>query len=999
MPNRIEITVSGKNEMPATFAEIKGQAGALGADAGKEGGAKFGASFTDTINDAIPPGFEKVAPKIQEPVKKAGKDSADTFTKGFSDQLASSLSGTGAFGDNLGAPVGKKFSYDFGQGVKSSISSANLSSIVQDAFTEATGDVLAPDSPEGRKIQENAKDSASTFTRSFSNQLTSGLSDTGVFGGSLSDALGKEGDPAGRKFTTTFSAAAKGAIVQSSIAGMLAPDSPEGEKVVENAKQTGQQAGQAAGDGMSPLIVSALAGAAAVGAPALLAGLGTAFVGITALALKSNQVIAADYQSLGKEASAALTSAVTPLAGTMHQALTGLEKDVSTLQPQLKGLFADAEPDITAVTAGVGAFASGILPGMSSALKDSQVIVSDMSASLGGLGQGVGGFFQGLTRDASTTGEGLQSLVGTVSHLASTLGGVLGSAASVGSTALMALDPVLNTTFTLIDKVANPATVGALAGVFGAMKLGGDTGALTTGLESISTKLGGFAKDAATTEGALGGLKSAAGGVGSAFGRAADVMSGPWGMAIGAGVGLATGLVGALINASHASDALTLSQQGLDQAVQQDNGHIGDAITAYVAAQAQTDGLAQSAAAANVSLATWTQAVIGNKEAQDAVTASISGANEVTQTAAAAADDAKTQTGKYSGELQDATSTVQDTAAATNKLTDQNKQLINSMQAQNAQIVQAVQKQADYQAALNTLDDSTLIFKASLDAQRQSQIASAQQTALSAVATLNLRDANVLLSQKLDATITAYQEAAQGASGYAAVLQGLNGTQDGLAQAQNTVDQQLVTAKSAFQQNGYAIEGLTKGAVANRTALNQAAVAIQALGTAQYQATGSMDTANSTIRAQIDAYAKATGATGKARQAIEAYLEELAKIPSNVTTNITVDVNQVSVKALGDKLSQGKYATGGNVGAAATGGARGNLVEVGEQGRELVRLPYGSTVIPNSNLQSMAASGGGGGGVVQLEWVGGNAGDDFMRWLRSNIRIRGGNVQRVLGVN
>lgn len=92
------------------------------------------------------------------------------------------------------------------------------------------------------------------------------------------------------------------------------------------------------------------------------------------------------------------------------------------------------------------------------------------------------------------------------------------------------------------------------------------------------------------------------------------------------------------------------------------------------------------------------------------------------------------------------------------------------------------------------------------------------------------------------------------------------------------------------------------------------------------------------------------------------------------------------------------YAAGGVVSAAASGGARSGMVLVGEQGPELVKLPTGSTVIPAGGSRRMLADGGRGGvQQLQIEWVGGNAGDQFMSWLRQNIRIRGGNVQTVLG--
>jgi phage-related protein len=108
--------------------------------------------------------------------------------------------------------------------------------------------------------------------------------------------------------------------------------------------------------------------------------------------------------------------------------------------------------------------------------------------------------------------------------------------------------------------------------------------------------------------------------------------------------------------------------------------------------------------------------------------------------------------------------------------------------------------------------------------------------------------------------------------------------------------------------------------------------------------------------------------------------------------------------SVGAKLLGGipGFAHGGIIGAAG-GGARSNLTMVGEQGPELVRLPYGSQVIPTPQVQSMMAGGGGGGGAltVHLEWIGGNGGDEFMTWLRRNIRIRAGaganSVQQALG--
>lgn len=83
--------------------------------------------------------------------------------------------------------------------------------------------------------------------------------------------------------------------------------------------------------------------------------------------------------------------------------------------------------------------------------------------------------------------------------------------------------------------------------------------------------------------------------------------------------------------------------------------------------------------------------------------------------------------------------------------------------------------------------------------------------------------------------------------------------------------------------------------------------------------------------------------------------------------------------------------------ARASGGIAGGLVEVGEHGRELVRLPYGSTVVNSNTADNMLAGARGGVGAVYLEWTGGT-GDELFEWIRRNVRIRGGgNVQAALG--
>lgn len=83
-------------------------------------------------------------------------------------------------------------------------------------------------------------------------------------------------------------------------------------------------------------------------------------------------------------------------------------------------------------------------------------------------------------------------------------------------------------------------------------------------------------------------------------------------------------------------------------------------------------------------------------------------------------------------------------------------------------------------------------------------------------------------------------------------------------------------------------------------------------------------------------------------------------------------------------------ASGGVIGTAATGGVRSGLTMVGEHGRELVRAAPGSHVYSNPDTERMLGQGGSGGQSISVEWVGGNASDEFVTWLIKNIRIRPG---------
>lgn len=109
-----------------------------------------------------------------------------------------------------------------------------------------------------------------------------------------------------------------------------------------------------------------------------------------------------------------------------------------------------------------------------------------------------------------------------------------------------------------------------------------------------------------------------------------------------------------------------------------------------------------------------------------------------------------------------------------------------------------------------------------------------------------------------------------------------------------------------------------------------------------------------------------------------------------------------SVNFLGNTIGGGTINTP-NINYFAQGGVGGGLAMVGEQGRELVRLPYGSTVIPNNTTEQMMGGMGSGSGETRINITidsGGSNTDAFLlELIRRAIRTSGGanNVQAALG--
>jgi trimeric autotransporter adhesin len=100
------------------------------------------------------------------------------------------------------------------------------------------------------------------------------------------------------------------------------------------------------------------------------------------------------------------------------------------------------------------------------------------------------------------------------------------------------------------------------------------------------------------------------------------------------------------------------------------------------------------------------------------------------------------------------------------------------------------------------------------------------------------------------------------------------------------------------------------------------------------------------------------------------------------------------------KRALGGKASGGTVGAAATGGNRWGRTLVGEYAPELVDLPIGSRVHSGPDTQRMLSGGSGTSSQpLEITLIVGDTqlGTVLIDPLRRVIKGRGGNVQAVLG--
>lgn len=618
-------------------------------------------------------------------------------------------------------------------------------------------------------------------------------------------------------------------------------------------------------DGMSRLIVGGIAAGAALAPGLILSAASIATVGLGALVLKSNRDIQAEYQKLAGDVGTTLAQATAPLVPAVEASLVSVDGMVKQVAPDIKSLFTDAEPDLYTFTQGVDQAAEQFLPRFAQAVSNSRGIVTDFSNGLGALGAGAGNFFTGLTTDAQASGRGIQDFERLTGTALGTAGQVIGSFSAAASTALDAIVPAADGVLTVLDKLANPATIGAGAGALGAKMFGSN---IQSGLQSVSN---GLLKVAANSDGAgglLGKVSGAAASSSLGLSQMADVMAGPWGIAIGAGVGLLGGLVSSFRDSGAAASDFTA-------AIAQDSGQVGsntEAVIQQTLAKQNLSDLNQQLGFDNATLIAY---AAGDQTAQIEVT-------DAYNAKIAAMVSAQQQETRY-GEVTKAS------GVDTNNQSAALAQAKMRLDQVTSAVAQAIAQQNEQTASLLAAQKATNIFTQQVNAQKLALQQSAQTALVNATAlNQSLPVQGELTNAAINASL-AYQQTATAAQAYTSALDALYGKYGDATAAQASFTTQLSNLKGQITSGKDAVDASTAAGAKNITAFQGVAQAAETYSEKLFQQTGSADQANTALRESAQKMDDAARQAGLTKTQVQELNKELFGVPNVKDIKIALD--------------------------------------------------------------------------------------------------------------
>jgi hypothetical protein len=792
----------------------------------------------------------------------------------------------------------------------------------------------------------------------------------------------------------------------------------------------------------------AAAAAGVAGAAATLAAVPALFIAGSAALLAGNERIANSFTGLGTDAKNELTAMASVMVGPALHASDTLRAGFERLKPSIGTAMTASAGYVNAFTDDVVSLAENAMPGLVRITQTAGPAVAGFGSFVRQSGAGVSDMLFNISRGSADAGAGMIVLGGTMRNLLGFAGNLVANLAANHQEL-----GLLDTALTQVEHgvlqltAAGSGAVGFLHG-FGAAGTGALTvlNAVATALSAIPaevTQFGGsflassmilkkFGIDATASFDGIGGrIKSAAKESGLFKATMSELSSAALSPAMLATAGLSVvlwGLGEAQAKAAARAQEHKNSVSELTDAIRKDKGVIDEASLSTISHALTAKNAAANLDVAGLSFARATVAASGNADAMGEVT---SRTNEWIQSAAVRAGVAQKDIDvvksanelllQQGGAYSELNPVMQAAGKSQDQINEANQAFANVLgrlgPAQANQLVQllngtgAVGEQA---RAVREATDAYQLQEEGLTGLSQKQLEARDNTAAHTQAiydqvnaSLGLRGAQANSKQALDD----YNKSLK------------SGNEDDKAQ-------KLLRLEQSWQAELAAVQ---KSTTEHSTATSEAGKAAEGLAAMNRRAVEMADTFRGQVPASLQETIGKMSVTEARAAGVEVAIDgtgrAVYRLPNGKTINIETDADAEAAKldyfqrkinllhgktvtvvtSFVDVVSPARalgrasaFAAGGNIGHAAGGGGRSGLTWVGEQGPELVKLPVGSHVNPaGASSRSAAARGGAGdsGTVVRLS-VDLSGGDQhLLDWFKNRIRVEGGDVQLVLGVN
>lgn len=399
-----------------------------------------------------------------------------------------------------------------------------------------------------------------------------------------------------------------------------------------------------------------------------------------------------------------------------------------------------------------------------------------------------------------------------------------------------------------------------------------------------------------------------------AVGAAEDLALGPIGLVIAAVTALGAAVGITAISLQQGAQA----QEDYTAAVQEDNGVIGKNTEAQVANALAKTGALTAAQQLGLSTRAVTSATLGNTQAQQVLAEKLRTLKQASNEAAVA------QTSTHAQYQQGLDLAKKNSAAI---------ETLSSAYEQNRAAVAKAWK--DYNDIATVQGLTT--YKTT--EQQQAVTALAGTYGASVGVYLNAKAAQKQSADQLDATTLAMQLQDDAAGLLKQTLDILNGKTLGVAETQTGLAAANNSLTDSLKQNGRAVDGSSKAAVANQQAIQQSVEAAQQYAEAIGKQTGSSEQARQALISSKQSMEDTLRSQGLLTDSVQAYIDKIFQIPASVPpTKVDADTAAAAAKLAALQRQLDALANGYQLVIDGNGKATGRVILGGSAGKNATQL-------------------------------------------------------------